>query len=56
MQPAKGHYTENLKAQINNWCKVARGVKAKRHKTQGHRKRSEYIVNIVSQRTLLNLI
>jgi hypothetical protein len=33
MQPAKGRQTENERAQIKKWCKLERGVKARRRKT-----------------------
>jgi hypothetical protein len=35
MLPAKGRYTENERAHIEKWCKLARVVEAKRHKTTG---------------------
>ena len=31
-QPAKERQTENERAQIKEWCDLARGVKAKRRK------------------------
>jgi hypothetical protein len=34
MQPVKGCYTENERAKIKKWCKLARDVKANRHKTR----------------------
>jgi len=34
-QSAKRRWTENERAQIKKWCKLARGVKAKRRKTSG---------------------
>jgi len=34
MHPAKGRQTENVKAQIEKWGKVARGVTAKGRKTR----------------------
>jgi hypothetical protein len=38
MQPAKGHSTKNKKVYTKKWCKLARGIKAKWCKTNGHRK------------------
>jgi len=38
-QPAKGRLTENEKARTK-WCKLARGVKAERRKTNGRDNRS----------------
>jgi hypothetical protein len=50
----RGIYTENLRAQINNWCKLARGVKEKGIKHMGTEQGFGYIVNTVSHWTLLN--
>jgi hypothetical protein len=36
MQPTNGRQTENEKAQIKQWYKFTRGIKAKRRKTRAY--------------------
>ena len=38
-KPTREHQSENERAQIKKWCKFVWGIKAKRHKTNWHRRR-----------------
>jgi len=46
MQPTNGRQTENENAQIKNWCKFIRSIKAKRRKTRA------YIVRMIKSRKM----
>ena len=50
-QQANGRYTENKRAQVKNWCKLARDVKAKGRKTNG-RKQELGVLDVVGYRAL----
>jgi hypothetical protein len=47
MQPAKGRSTENKEQQMNKWCELTMGVKAKRRVTKGRKRSAACIVNII---------
>jgi hypothetical protein len=47
MQPTKVHGTENKMAQIKRQCKLARSIKAKRHKITECKTRTAYIYKTI---------